>query len=125
MQDATTNKKLDAEIARFLLLATPYFLLNACHKALEWLVFRYCIHQYNRDEFILLILPYHETRIFVRYVLLKHIILLLLYICYCNCMFSHEIWITDMNYHLISLYSFTHNLLQSTFYKTGNTWNED
>lgn len=71
VQDATVNKKLDARIAKFLLLATPYFLLNACHKALEWLVFRYHIHEYNREQFILLILPYHETRIFVRCVLLK------------------------------------------------------
>ncbi|XP_071648303.1 HEAT repeat-containing protein 1 [Temnothorax longispinosus] len=66
VQDATVNKKLDAEIGKFLLFATPYFLLNACHKALEWLVFRYYIHQYNREQFILMILPYHETRMFVR-----------------------------------------------------------
>ncbi|XP_011695348.1 PREDICTED: HEAT repeat-containing protein 1 [Wasmannia auropunctata] len=66
IQNVMLNKQLDAEIAKFLLLATPYFLLNACHKALEWLVFRYHIHQYNREQFILLILPYHETRMFVR-----------------------------------------------------------
>jgi len=77
VQNATLNKQLDAEIAKFLLLATPYFLLNACHKALEWLVFRYHIHHYNREQFMLLILPYHETRMFVRYVLLKHIFLYL------------------------------------------------
>ncbi|EGI62269.1 PREDICTED: HEAT repeat-containing protein 1 [Acromyrmex echinatior] len=66
VQNVTLNKQLDAEIAKFLLLSTPYFLLNACHKALEWLVFRYHIHHYNKEQFILLILPYHETRIFVR-----------------------------------------------------------
>ncbi|XP_018306270.1 HEAT repeat-containing protein 1 [Mycetomoellerius zeteki] len=66
VQNVTLNKQLDAEIAKFLLLSTPYFLLNACHKALEWLVFRYHIHHYNREQFILLILPYHETRIFIR-----------------------------------------------------------
>ncbi|KAL0099405.1 hypothetical protein PUN28_020146 [Cardiocondyla obscurior] len=66
VQDANVNKKLDEEITKFLLLATPYFLLSTCHKALEWLVFRYHIHQYNREQFILLILPYHETRMFVR-----------------------------------------------------------
>lgn len=71
VQDATVNKQLDVKIAKFLVLATPYFLLNACHKALEWLIFRYHIHHYNREQFILLILPYHETRIFVRYVLIK------------------------------------------------------
>lgn len=66
VQDATVNKQLDVKIAKFLVLATPYFLLNACHKALEWLKFRYYIHHYNREQFILLILPFHETRIFVR-----------------------------------------------------------
>ncbi|XP_020297687.1 HEAT repeat-containing protein 1-like [Pseudomyrmex gracilis] len=40
--------------------------VNPTHKALEWLIHRYHIHQYNRDQFILLILPYHETRMFVR-----------------------------------------------------------
>jgi len=68
IQDVTVNKKLDAEITRFLLLLSPYFLLNATHKALEWLVHRYQVHQYNRDEFMLLILPYHKTHMFVRYV---------------------------------------------------------
>lgn len=71
VQDVTVNKKLDAEVAKFLLLLSPYFLLSASHKALEWLIYRYYIHQYNRDQFILLILPYHETRMFVRYVLLN------------------------------------------------------
>ncbi|KMQ94481.1 heat repeat-containing protein 1 [Lasius niger] len=66
VQDVTVNKKLDAEVAKFLLLLSPYFLLSASHKALEWLIYRYYIHQYNRDQFILLILPYHETRMFVR-----------------------------------------------------------
>lgn len=71
VQDAAINKKLDAEISKFLLFLTPYFLLSATHKALEWLIHRYHIHQYNRDQFVLLILPYHETRMFVRYVLFK------------------------------------------------------
>ncbi|XP_011877756.1 PREDICTED: HEAT repeat-containing protein 1 [Vollenhovia emeryi] len=66
VQDTKINKQLDAEIAKFLVFATPYFVQNACHKALEWLIFRYHIHQYNRDQFILLILPYHETRMFIR-----------------------------------------------------------
>lgn len=71
VQDVAINKKLDAEISKFLVLLAPYFLLSATHKTLEWLIHRYHIHQYNRDQFILLILPYHETRMFVRYVLFK------------------------------------------------------
>ncbi|XP_050461226.1 HEAT repeat-containing protein 1 [Cataglyphis hispanica] len=66
VQDTTVNKKLDAEITKFLLLLSPYFLLSASHKALEWLIYRYHIHHYNRDQYILLIFPYHETRMFVR-----------------------------------------------------------
>ncbi|KAG7207619.1 hypothetical protein KM043_009240 [Ampulex compressa] len=66
VQDVKTNKRLDIEIGKFLTFLSPYFLLNTAHKALEWLIFRYQIHQFNRDQFLLLILPYHETRIFVR-----------------------------------------------------------
>ncbi|XP_015171671.1 PREDICTED: HEAT repeat-containing protein 1 isoform X2 [Polistes dominula] len=64
--DANVNKKLDNGIEKFLILLSPYFLLNAAHKALEWLIYRFRIHQYNKDQFLLLILPYHETRIFAR-----------------------------------------------------------
>lgn len=66
VQDSRVNKKLDGEIERFLILLSPYFLLNNAHKALEWLVYRFRIHEFNRDQFLLLILPYHETRMFVR-----------------------------------------------------------
>lgn len=68
VQDKKANVKLDAEINRFLVLLSPYFLLNIAHKTLEWLINRYLIHEYNKDAYMLLILPYHESRIFVRYV---------------------------------------------------------
>lgn len=67
--DVKINKRLDNGIEKFLTLLSPYFLLNTAHKALEWLIYRFHIHQYNKDQFILLILPYHETRIFARYVI--------------------------------------------------------
>ncbi|CAK9799391.1 HEAT repeat-containing protein 1 [Anthophora quadrimaculata] len=66
VHDLKVNKKLDAEIEKFLILLSPYFLLNFAHKALEWLIHRFYIHEFNRDQFLLLILPYHETRMFVR-----------------------------------------------------------
>ncbi|XP_076168689.1 HEAT repeat containing 1 homolog l(2)k09022 [Ptiloglossa arizonensis] len=66
VQDVKVNKKLDGEIEKFLILLSPYFLLNNTHKALEWLIHRFRIHEFNRDQFLLLILPYHETRMFVR-----------------------------------------------------------
>lgn len=66
VQTEEANKKLDNNIRKFLLLLSPYYLLNCAHKALEWLVYRYQIHDYNRDDLVMLILPYHETNIFVR-----------------------------------------------------------
>ncbi|XP_031838490.1 HEAT repeat containing 1 homolog l(2)k09022 [Nomia melanderi] len=66
VQDVKVNKKLDGEIERFLILLSPYFLLNHAHKALEWLIHRFRIHDFNKDQFLLLILPYHETRMFVK-----------------------------------------------------------
>lgn len=66
IQDIKVNKKLDGEIERFLIFLSPYFLLNVAHKALEWLIYRFRIHEFNRDQFLLLILPYHETRMFIR-----------------------------------------------------------
>ena len=68
IQDQKVNKKLNAEIEKFLVLLSPYFLLNTAHKALEWLIHRFYIHQFNKDHYLMLILPYHESRIFVRYV---------------------------------------------------------
>ncbi|XP_043288104.1 HEAT repeat-containing protein 1 [Venturia canescens] len=66
VEDSIANARLNAGIEKFLILLSPYFMLNSAHKALEWLIHRFRIHEYNRKEFMLLILPYHETRIFVR-----------------------------------------------------------
>ncbi|XP_074109460.1 HEAT repeat containing 1 homolog l(2)k09022 [Cotesia typhae] len=60
------NKKLDLVINNFLIYLSPYFLLHTAHKTLEWLIRRFRIHEHNQDQFIMLILPYHDTRIFVR-----------------------------------------------------------
>ncbi|XP_045774481.1 HEAT repeat-containing protein 1 [Maniola jurtina] len=66
VQSKEVNQNLDQTIEKFLLQLSPYFLLQSAHKALEWLVNRYHIHQYNQDAIIALILPYHETKIFIR-----------------------------------------------------------
>ncbi|XP_012257559.2 HEAT repeat-containing protein 1 [Athalia rosae] len=66
VQSAALNKRLDERIKQFLILLSPYFLLNPAHKALEWLIHRFLIHEFNKDQFLMLILPYHETKIFVR-----------------------------------------------------------
>lgn len=41
-------------------------MINCTHKALEWLINRFAIHEYNRDDILKLILPYHESNVFVR-----------------------------------------------------------
>lgn len=60
------NSKLDKNIRKFLLLLSPYFMQNCSHKALEWLINRFAIHEYNRDDILKLILPYHESNVFVK-----------------------------------------------------------
>ncbi|XP_068621237.1 HEAT repeat-containing protein 1 [Battus philenor] len=67
VQSKEVNQNLDQTIEKFLLQLSPYFLLQSSHKALEWLVNRYHIHEYNQDSIMMLILPYHETKIFVRF----------------------------------------------------------
>ncbi|CAG0890703.1 unnamed protein product [Darwinula stevensoni] len=66
VQTSEDNKKLDKIINDFLLLLSPYFLLKPAHKALEWLVHRFYIHEFNKDGLLACILPYHDTRLFVR-----------------------------------------------------------
>lgn len=66
VQDNEANQKLDKTIRKFLVFLSPYFLLNCSHKALEWLINRYSINEYNREDLLMLILPYHESNIFVR-----------------------------------------------------------
>ncbi|XP_047987936.1 HEAT repeat-containing protein 1 homolog [Leguminivora glycinivorella] len=68
VESQEVNKNLDANIEKFLIELSPYLQLQSAHKALEWLVNRYSIHQYNALAVLALILPYHETLIFVRIV---------------------------------------------------------
>ncbi|KAH8279941.1 hypothetical protein KR054_011740 [Drosophila jambulina] len=60
------NKLLDAAIAKFLRLLSPYLLLRPAHMAFEWLLRRFQVHEYNRGQVMALILPYHETKTFVQ-----------------------------------------------------------
>lgn len=66
VEDTITNVKLNKSIKRFLMLLSPYLLLKSAQKALEWLINRFSIHEYNEEDFFKLIFPYHETNIFVR-----------------------------------------------------------
>jgi hypothetical protein len=66
LQTAEDNAKLDASINEFLRLLSPHFLLKPATKALEWLIWRFYIHEYNVDALVGCALPYHETAHFIR-----------------------------------------------------------
>lgn len=73
VETSEVNKQLDKTIKQFFYLASPYFMLHPTHLCLEWLIRRYHIHEFNRDEFMALVLPYHETAIFVKCVQLLNL----------------------------------------------------
>ncbi|XP_069340669.1 HEAT repeat-containing protein 1 [Eulemur rufifrons] len=73
VQTKEVNKQLDENISLFLIHLSPYFLLKPAQKCLEWLIRRFHIHLYNQDSLIACVLPYHETRIFVRVIQLLKI----------------------------------------------------
>lgn len=70
LQRAVENKKVNRQlkevIKKFLIHLSPYLLLQPTHKCLEWLIRRFNINEYEKTEFMALILPYHETTIFVK-----------------------------------------------------------
>lgn len=72
VEDAATNQQLKEVIKKFLIHLSPYLLLQPAHKCLEWLIRRFNINEYEKDEFMILILPYHETTIFAKCVQTMH-----------------------------------------------------
>ncbi|KAH8376697.1 hypothetical protein KR093_000916 [Drosophila rubida] len=66
VEDTEVNKLLDASIAKFLRLLSPYFMLRPAHMCFEWLLRRFQVHEYNREQVMALIMPYHETNTFVQ-----------------------------------------------------------
>ncbi|KAJ2692795.1 snoRNA-binding rRNA-processing protein utp10, partial [Coemansia spiralis] len=65
LQTREENDKLDEAIRGFLFLAAPHFLTKPAGKALEWLVRRFRIHEFNAKDILAAILPYHETKAFL------------------------------------------------------------
>jgi len=62
-------EEMNQHVRQFLFkVITPYFLISHTHKMLEWLIFKFQIHDYNTDDLILSVLPYHETKLFARVV---------------------------------------------------------
>ncbi|XP_028903501.1 HEAT repeat-containing protein 1 [Ornithorhynchus anatinus] len=73
VQTQAVNNQLDENIGLFLIHLSPYFMLKPAQKCLEWLIHRFHIHLYNQDSLIGCVLPYHETKIFVRVIQLLKI----------------------------------------------------
>ncbi|KAL9095081.1 MAG: hypothetical protein Q9165_002684 [Trypethelium subeluteriae] len=59
------NEELDAVLERFLGLVSGRLMLKPAHKAVEWLIRRFRIHENNTQLTILTFLPYHESHIFL------------------------------------------------------------
>ncbi|KAE8840897.1 hypothetical protein PTNB85_04296 [Pyrenophora teres f. teres] len=55
------NRRLDTALEAFITLVGPRLLLKPAEKALEWLVRRFRIHEYNTKILVFTYLPYHNT----------------------------------------------------------------
>ncbi|KAL3434204.1 U3 small nucleolar RNA-associated protein 10 [Aspergillus tetrazonus] len=59
------NKELDSVLEAFLALVGGRLLLNPAVKAVEWLIRRFRVHEYNTRFTILTFLPYYSTPVFL------------------------------------------------------------
>lgn len=73
VESSDVNKLLNKTIKKFFYHLSPYLMLQPSHCCLEWLIRRFHIHDFNRDELLALIFPYHETKIFVKCVQLLNL----------------------------------------------------
>ncbi|CDS10813.1 hypothetical protein LRAMOSA11299 [Lichtheimia ramosa] len=73
LQTPEENAKLDASIAAFLRQLSPYFLLKPAAKAMEWLIRRFRVQDFNVEAVLACIFPYHETKLFAQMVSLLDI----------------------------------------------------
>ncbi|KAJ2829921.1 snoRNA-binding rRNA-processing protein utp10, partial [Coemansia furcata] len=65
LQTKEENAKLDESIRSFLFQLAPHFLTKPAGKAIEWLVRRFRIHEFNARDVLAAIMPYHETKAFL------------------------------------------------------------
>ncbi|KAJ1820338.1 snoRNA-binding rRNA-processing protein utp10 [Coemansia sp. RSA 2598] len=65
LQTKEENDKLDETIRSFLFLLAPHFLTKPAGKALEWLIRRFRIQEFNAKDILAAILPFHETKAFL------------------------------------------------------------
>ncbi|KAJ3340120.1 hypothetical protein HDU93_007345 [Gonapodya sp. JEL0774] len=67
-QTKADNAKLDSSIGIFLRILSPYCLDRSAWKALEWLIRKFRINEFNLEAILECILPFHETEFFVKMV---------------------------------------------------------
>ncbi|KFD69745.1 hypothetical protein M514_09662 [Trichuris suis] len=60
------NANLDIMISELFVALTPYLLFSSAHKAIEWLVRCFRVHEYNVDAVLRCAIHYHECNIFAR-----------------------------------------------------------
>lgn len=60
------NKILDHQLQSFFRYLSPVFQIPAAHKSFEWLIRRFLVHENNVEEILRCVLPYHDTRLFVK-----------------------------------------------------------
>ncbi|KAJ1644791.1 snoRNA-binding rRNA-processing protein utp10 [Coemansia asiatica] len=65
LQTKKENNKLDETIRSFLYLLAPQFLTKPAGKALEWLIRRFRIQEFNAKDILAAFLPFHETKAFL------------------------------------------------------------
>ncbi|KAJ2723879.1 snoRNA-binding rRNA-processing protein utp10 [Coemansia sp. Benny D115] len=65
LQTKSENEKLDESIRSFLFLLAPHFLTRPAGKALEWLIRRFRIQEFNAKDILAALMPYHETKAFL------------------------------------------------------------
>uniref|UniRef100_A0A915BM34 HEAT repeat-containing protein 1 n=1 Tax=Parascaris univalens TaxID=6257 RepID=A0A915BM34_PARUN len=67
------NEKLNEKIDRLLAQISPYVQHFAAQQILEWLLFKFQIHEFNAQRVFLMFLPFHSTNIFGRLISLLHL----------------------------------------------------
>lgn len=61
---------LESELNKVIHVLAPHFMEQSCHKVLELLIRFYKVHMNLRDELLSSFLPYHDTKIFARLLML-------------------------------------------------------
>lgn len=73
VETSEINDKLNENIRKFFCHLSPYFLLKPAHQCLEWLIRRFRINEFNKNDFMVLLLPYHNTQVAVRCIQTMHL----------------------------------------------------